>query len=495
MNDRRDLELVLRSGVPIVVIETVAEGRFLEMLRRLVVESPAEGYRPLFRWSVTDGLQRVDLELEPQRFNVEPADVLRHIRAVKQPGLYALLDFHPYLEDPVNVRLLKDIAVDSAKTGKSILLISHEIELPAEIRNFSAHFKMQLPGAAQRKEAIEALIAEHRKQNPAREITVDPEALDLLVRNLRGLTLADTARLARYAIYDDGAITASDVQAVMQAKYELLNQRGVLTYEYDTAAFGDVAGFRQLKVWLNQRKLAFSGDKPENLDPPKGILLIGVQGCGKSLAAKAAAGVFGVPLLRLDFGTLYNKYHGETEKNLRESLQTAEIMSPCVLWVDELEKGLATGQGDSGTSRRVLGTLLTWMAERDSDVLLVATANNISELPPELVRKGRFDEIFFVDLPSPTARGEILSIHLGKRDLDASQFDLPQLVSLTDGFSGAEIEQGIVSALYAAHSLNQQPQAAHLASEFRRTQPLSVVMAERVTALRDWAQGRTVPAG
>ncbi|MEE8238430.1 MAG: AAA family ATPase, partial [Gammaproteobacteria bacterium] len=187
--------------------------------------------------------------------------------------------------------------------------------------------------------------------------------------------------------------------------------------------------------------------------------------------------------------------HGETEKNLRESLQTAEIMSPCVLWVDELEKGLATGQGDSGTSGRVLGTLLTWMAERDSDVLLVATANNISELPPELVRKGRFDEIFFVDLPSPTARGDILSIHLGKRDLDASQFDLPQLVSLTDGFSGAEIEQGIVSALYAAHSLNQQPQAAHLASEFRRTQPLSVVMAERVTALRDWAQGRTVPAG
>ncbi|MEE8542241.1 MAG: ATPase, partial [Gammaproteobacteria bacterium] len=303
MNDRRDLELVLRSGVPIVVVETVAEGRFLEMLRQLVVESPAENYRPLFRWSVTDGLQRVDLDLEPQRFNIEPADVLRHIRAVKQPGLYALLDFHPYLEDPVNVRLLKDIAVNGAKTGKSILLISHEIELPAEIRNFSAHFKMKLPSAAQRKKTIEALIAEHRKQNPAREVTVDPEALDLLVRNLRGLTLADTARLARYAIYDDDAITASDVQAVMRAKYELLKQRGVLSYEYDTAAFGDVAGFRHLKVWLNQRKLAFSSNRPEKLDPPKGILLIGVQGCGKSLAAKAAAGVFGVPLLRLDFGT------------------------------------------------------------------------------------------------------------------------------------------------------------------------------------------------
>lgn len=454
-----------------------------------------EGYRPLFRWSVTDGLQRVDLDLAPQRHNVEPAAVLGQIRAVEQPGLYALLDFHPYLKDPVNIRLLKDIAVDGVKTGKTILLISHEIELPAELRSFSAHFKMKLPGAEQRKQAIEALIAEHRKQNPGQEIAVDPEALDLLVRNLRGLTLADTQRLARSAIYDDGAITANDLQSVMQAKYELLNRDGVLSYEYDTAAFGDVAAFRQLKVWLNQRKLAFSSNRPEKLDPPKGILLIGVQGCGKSLAAKAAAGVFGVPLLRLDFGTLYNKYHGETEKNLRASLQTAEVMSPCVLWIDEIEKGLATGQDDSGTSRRVLGTFLTWMAERDSAVLVVATANNISELPPELVRKGRFDEIFFVDLPSPTARGEILSIHLGKRELDAGQFDLPQLVDLTDGFSGAEIEQGIVSALYAAHSLGQELQTVHLASEFRRTQPLSVVMAERVAALRAWAQGRTVPAG
>ena len=454
-----------------------------------------EGYRPLFRWSVTDGLQRVDLDLAPQRHNIEPAAVLGQIRAVEQPGLYALLDFHPYLEDPVNIRLLKDIAVDGAKTGKTILLISHEIELPAELRSFSAHFKMKLPDAEQRKQAIEALIAEHRKQTPEQEITVDPEALDLLVKNLRGLTLADTQRLARSAIYDDGAITASDLQSVMRAKYELLNRHGVLSYEYDTAAFDDVAAFRQLKVWLNQRKLAFSSNRPEKLDPPKGILLIGVQGCGKSLAAKAAAGVFGVPLLRLDFGTLYNKYHGETEKNLRTSLQTAEVMSPCVLWVDEIEKGLATGHDDSGTSRRVLGTFLTWMAERESAVLVVATANNISELPPELVRKGRFDEIFFVDLPSPTARGEILSIHLGKRDLDASQFDLPQLVDLTDGFSGAEVEQGIVSALYAAHSLGQELQTAHLASEFRRTQPLSVIMAERVAALRAWARGRTVPVG
>ena len=494
MNDRHDLELILHSGVPIVVIETLAEDRILELLRKLVTATAKDAYRPLFRWSVTDGLQRVDLDLEPQRHNVEPENVLRQIRAVEQPGIYALLDFHPYLEDPVNIRLLKDIAVAGTNTGKTVLLISHEIELPDEIKSFSAYFKMKLPSAEQRKKTVEALIGEYRKQNPEQKITIDPKALDLLVKNLRGLTLTDTARLARNAIYDDGAITANDIPSVMRAKYELLNRHGVLSYEYDTAAFSDVAAFRQLKVWLNQRKLAFSSNKPEKLDSPKGVLLIGVQGCGKSLAAKAAAGVFGVPLLRLDIGSLYNKYHGETEKNLRTSLQTAEIMSPCVLWIDEIEKGLATGQGDSGISKRVLGTFLTWMAERDSDVLVVATANNITELRSELIRKGRFDEIFFVDLPSPSARGEILSIHLGRRDLDAGQFNLPQLVDLTEGFSGAEIEQGIVAALYAAHSLGQEPQAAHVASEFRKTRPLSVIMAERVTALRVWAKGRTVPA-
>jgi len=494
MNNRHDLELILRSGVPIVIIETVAESRFLDLLRGLIIDGSADGYRPLFRWSVTDGLQRLDLDLEPQRHTIDPADVLRQIRAVETPGIYALLDFHHYLKDPVNIRLLKDIAVDAGQSGRTILLISHEIEIPPELKSFCASFEMQLPNAEQRKAAIETIVADYRNAHPNRDVPVDPKALELLVSNLHGLTLVDTERLAKNAIYQDGAIAVSDLQPVMQAKYELLNRDGILSYEYDTAAFSDVAAFRQLKVWLTQRKLAFSGDKPEHLDAPRGVMLIGVQGCGKSLAAKAAAGVLGVPLLRLDFGSAYNKYHGETEKNLRSALRTAEVMSPCVLWVDEIEKGLATGQDDSGTSKRVLGTFLTWLAERGADVLVVATANNISELPPELVRKGRFDEIFFVDLPSPTARGEILMIHLVKRGFDGSMLALPELVDLTEGFSGAEIEQGIVSALYAAHSLGKKLQSAHLASEFRKTRPLSVVMAERVDSLRDWAQGRTVPA-
>jgi SpoVK/Ycf46/Vps4 family AAA+-type ATPase len=280
----------------------------------------------------------------------------------------------------------------------------------------------------------------------------------------------------------------------MKAKYQLLNRGGVLGFEYETATLQDLAGFRNLKTWLQQRAAAFSANPPAGLDPPKGILLLGVQGCGKSLAAKATAGAFGLPLLRLDFGALYNKYHGETERNLRESLQTAETLSPCVLWLDEIEKGLATGNEDSGTARRVLGGLLTWMAERRAHVFLVGTANDVSELPPELIRKGRFDEIFFVDLPPPPSRAEIFALHLRRRGLAPERMRLAELVTLTDGFSGAEIEQAIVASLYAAHALGEEADQQHLVAELRKTRPLSVVMAERVAALRAWATGRTVPA-
>ena len=494
MTDRRDLQLVLRSGVPIVVIQTADEGRFLEQLMELHASSSAQDYRPLFRWSVTDGLQRLDLALEAQRHNAEPTEVLRHIRALSKPGIFALLDFHPFLSDPVNTRLLKDIAIDGGRVGTVILLISHELELPPELRGLSAHFEVKLPDEATRRRIVQAALADYESEHPAERLRVDSKALDLLVRNLGGLSHADTERLARNAIYQDGAITANDIPAVMQAKYQLLNRGGVLSYEYDTVQFNEIAGFRSVKVWLQQRRLAFTADRPEGLDAPKGILLLGVQGCGKSLAAKGAASIFGVPLLRLDFGALYNKYHGETEKNLRQSLQTSEVMSPCVLWLDEIEKGLSVGEADGGTSRRVLGSLLTWMAERASNVLLVATANDVRALPPELIRKGRFDEIFFVDLPTPAQRGEILTIHMARRGLDQAAFDLPMLVDASDAFSGAELEQAIVSALYAAHAQNQAPGTTHLMAELRKTRPLAIMMRERIDELRQWARDRTVAA-
>ena len=273
----------------------------------------------------------------------------------------------------------------------------------------------------------------------------------------------------------------------------MLNRGGVLHYEPDTARFSDVGGLANFKAWLQKRCAAFDGSAPE-LDPPRGVLLLGVQGCGKSLAARASAGILNIPLLRLDCAALYDKYVGESERNLRESLASADVLAPCVLWIDEIEKGFAAGDSDGGATRRVLGAFLTWLAEKHSRVFVVATANDISALPPELVRKGRFDEIFFVDLPNAAIRAEILRIHAAKRGITLDAATLNSLAQVCEGFSGAEIEQAIVATLYTAHSRQTPASAALLAAEIAATRPLAVVMAEDVEALRAWARDRTVPA-
>lgn len=493
MDRQRDLALILRSRMPIVAIETRDESSMLGLLKSIAIERARESYLPLFRWTVTDGLQRLDIQLEPQLHNSEPTEVLRHIRAVTKPGIYVLLDFHPYLSDPVNIRLLKDICIRFTDISRQLIFISHELDIPSELESFCARFDMALPTETERKRIVKRVADEYVSENPGSRVEVDPKAYGLLIRNLAGLTARNTEQLARNAIYHDGAISKSDLPGVMQAKYELLNSGGVLQFEYDTAGFADLGGLSKLKAWLKLRKPAFL-DKAgaAHLDTPKGILLIGVQGCGKSVAAKATAGIFGMPLLRLDFANLYNKYHGETERNLRESLKTTDVMAPCVLWLDEIEKGLAGRGGETGTTQRVLGTFLTWMAEKNSQVFVVATANDIAALPPELIRKGRFDEIFFVDLPNEEIRKSIFEIHLGNRSQSLDRFELEKIAAAANGFSGAEIEQAIVSALYAAHAQKCELSTEHLLMEIQRTRPLSVVMAEKIDLLRRWADGRTV---
>ena len=246
-----------------------------------------------------------------------------------------------------------------------------------------------------------------------------------------------------------------------------------------------------------RKEIFLEGDGSGTLPPPKGMLLLGVQGAGKSHAAKCVAGAWHLPLFRLDFGTLYQKYHGQTEHNMREALRVAAAMAPCVLWMDEIEKGIASdggGESDSGVSKRVLGTLLTWMAERSARVFIVATANDISQLPPELLRKGRFDEIFFVDLPKAVAREQILRIHLKRRKLDPLRFDLKALAAASEGFSGAELEQAVISALYEAHAEKTPISSTHMLRELSRTRPIAVVMAEKIADLRAWAAERTVSA-
>jgi len=490
-NDIHDLGLVLDSKVKLVLIESWDERRVLETLTGLAVRRGLS----LFTWSITDGLQRAGFagEAFAESNSQEPEAALRLIKADPQASLYVMCDLHPFLADnPKLVRLLKEVAMVDAAHAPTLVLVSHACKLPPEVQRYAARFNLALPSEDELLAIVREEAARWSERNRNRRVRTDNRTLQQVVKNLRGMSHAEARLLARNLICDDGAITQEDLPELNKAKFELLDLDGVLSYEHDTARFADVGGLANLKRWLGERqRMFFAG---EGVDIPKGMLLVGVQGSGKSLAAKAVAGLWGLPLLRLDFGCLYNKFFGETERNLREALALAEQMSPCVLWVDEIEKGLASGDQDGGVSQRVLGTLLTWMAERKSSVFMVATANVIDRLPPELVRKGRFDELFFVDLPEPEIRAEIFRIHLQRRELEPSAFDLTQLAAASDGFSGAEIEQVVVSALYAAQAQQQSVDNGTLLRGIQATSPLSVIMAERLAELRAWARGRTVSA-
>jgi hypothetical protein len=489
MTDLQDLELIIDTGTPIVLIETTEEARVEGLFRRLATRLG----RPLFRWSVASGLNRLDAADLPSRGQQQPDAVLRLIHASNVAGLYLLFDIHHWVDDPVTLRLLREVGQRHQATPHCVVLVAPQLDTPAELKNLSARFELSLPDRQQLLDLIheESALWGQRHQ---KRVQASSPVIDALVNNLLGLSLADARRLVRGAVYDDGVLDDEDIDEIKQAKYRLLDLGGVLSYEADTARFSEVAGLAHLKGWLDARRRIFiATEAPPGLDPPKGLLLLGVQGGGKSLAAKSVAGAWGLPLLRLDFAALYNKFYGETERNLREALKTAAVMAPCVLWIDEIEKGLST-DNEGGPSKRILGTLLTWMAERDEKVFLVATANDIESLPPELLRKGRFDEIFFVDLPKPAVREVIFEIHLGKRGQDAGQFALEELATASEGFTGAEIEQAVVSALYSAHARDEALNSSHLLDEVGKTKPLSVMMAEKIAYLRAWAAQRTVPA-
>ena len=486
----RDLEAIIRSRTPLIAMESNEEPQIVRMVRQLAQKSLLKA----FRWTVTEGLQAFDPNDQPSESVIKSSEVLSYIKNSSNNCLFVLLDFHPYLQDAVHVRHLKDIALTYPKHYSTVVLVGFALKIPEELQPFTARFRLPLPTPDELRAIVYDAAGEWGAEHGRRDVQTTNKVIDVLVRNLVGLTATDARRLAYKAIQDEGVISESEMPEVMRAKYQLLERDSVLSFEYETAKFSEIGGMQRLRNWLDVRKEFFLGDDNEmRLDPPRGLLLLGVQGCGKSLVAKATAGIFGVPLLRLDFGVLYNKYYGETERNLRKAFETAEVMSPCVLWMDEIEKGVAVQDDDDGLSRRMLGTFLTWMSERKKPVFVVATANDIMRLPPELVRKGRFDEIFFVDLPTAQNRREILKIHLGKRSHDPAEFDLEALVQATNGFSGSEIEQAIVSATYTARAQGHGLTQEDLLAEIRQTRPLSVVMREKVEATREWASSRTVP--
>jgi SpoVK/Ycf46/Vps4 family AAA+-type ATPase len=488
-NEQEELRLLLRSSFPVIVVETAEEQRFLKVVETLANLED----KTLFTWSVVQGLSgnRAGTGVSGTR---ELVDAVGHIERDPRGGIYVFLDASPFLDHPGVVRMIREIAYEHARNQITLVFVGTRIALHPDVQRMSASFRMPTIGP----DEVRALIKEEAELYMyQREVGIkaDRAAYDMLVQHLVGLSRDDARRMIRQSIEHEGAITMEDVARVLKLKHESLGKDGTLAMVTEIESLESVGGLARLKQWLELRRDAFlrkSGT--EGLDVPKGVLLLGVQGAGKSLSARAIAGSWRVPLLRLDFGALYNKFHGETERNLRTALETAAQMSPCILWLDEIEKGVATESGsDGGVSRRVLGTLLTWMSERKDRVFMIATANDIESLPPELLRKGRFDEIFFVDLPAPAVRADIFRIHLARRRHPVERFELEALAGASERFSGAEIEQSIVAAAYAAHAEGKPLETRHVLAELGSTRPLAVVRAEKVAALRRWACDRTVP--
>ena len=492
MTKRDELRLLVNSRQPIIAVETTEE----ERLEALLFEVATEMDVPLFRWSVTKGLSRFRGEA---MYNSEPPEAaLTNIAQVAGDGIFLLKDFARYCDNDKVCRRLRELAGQFRTARRSIVICAAKISLPEELQGDVADFAFALPTAEELAVGVREVIAETgaRSMMP---MQLGADGVMRLARNLVGLPMEEALRMLRMCILTRKKLDEGLLAAVLEAKRHALRKDGVLETVQRDASFNDVAGLSKLRAWIAKRKSAMTAEGRQfGLTAPKGVLITGVQGCGKSLAAKAIAAEWDYELARLDAGALYDKFVGESERRLHRALEQAQQLSPIVLWIDELEKAFASagssGDADAGLSQRLLATLLTWMQDRESGVFLAATSNNISALPPEMLRKGRFDEIFFVDLPNSEARSNLFVIHLRKRGRDAATFDLRTLAAASEGFSGAEIEQAIASALYTAFGLKRQLTTDILLEELRGTQPLSVTRAEDVQAIREWAGKRAVAA-
>lgn len=488
-----ELKLLVRSRHPIVSMLTADEERALGLVRR----AAGEMRRPLFEWSLTTGLRRRQPSDSGMVVDtVTPRLALAHILALDSGAIFLFKDLATHLADAATLRSLRDVHAQFSKQDSTLVLVD-AAALPESARRLVVPFDVSWPAPGE----LEAVVRQTYR-DAARFLKVASDMnqrdLDQMVDALRGLSCAEAARIISAAIFDDGRLDANDLPRILEAKRDLLARTGVLESVTVDVSPNDLGGLDRLKDWLGKRRDGFSERARDfGLPPPRGILLLGIQGSGKSLAARIVAADWRLPLLRLDPGVLYQRFVGETEARLRQALLQAEALAPVVLWIDEIEKAFASASAalaDGGLSQRMFATLLTWMSDHRHEIFLVATANDVSALPPELLRKGRFDEVFFVDLPGPAARKEIAAIHIRKRGRDPAGFDLDAIAAASAGFGGAEIEQAIVAALYAAFANQKELDTAAILAELRTTRPLSVLMAERIAELREWAAGRCVPA-
>ncbi|PYE54219.1 AAA family ATPase [Deinococcus yavapaiensis] len=499
----RELKLLVRARYGAIVLDAPHEERTFTLLQAL-----ADGEAmPMMTWSLARGLASAARgPVAMRRAGSEGSGVygtttlegaLDFMRGNDRPALYVVEGAGRLLEEPLVQAKLHEVVAAFSKSSAAVVLLGDDVALPKTLLPYTARANLPGPGTTELGELVDRTFRE-LSRTMRLEDTLSEADRARLVANLRGLSFTEAERVVARVILEDGKLCAADVARVMLAKREVVAKDGLLEFMTPDLDLADVAGLTTLKAWLTRRAQLFERPREARafgLPFPKGVLLLGVPGVGKSLTAKAIAAAWGLPLLRLDAGRLFDKYVGETERNFREAIRTAQRTAPVVLWIDEIEKAFASGgESDGGASRRMLGAFLSWLQDRDGDVFVAATANDVSALPPELVRKGRFDEVFFLDLPDFEARRAILALQVRKRGHDAKAIHLDLLADATEGFSGAELEAAVVSALYAAFASGERLSTATLLGEFKATRPLSVLRAENVAALRAWAAERAVSA-
>src|SRR5579859_967103 len=558
MTDGLDrLKVLINSSTPIVVMETSEEMHAVNMVRAACTELNMA----TFEWSIADGLlrsgsntvpegQKMSLQAridqatgwsqggrastqtrtvlsptsgEAERltrsvmssmgaegsaaaaagtsiYNTrEPVQALANMESMTVEAVFILKDFHRHMDDPVVVRRLRDVGQKFAANRRTVILTAPELTVPAELTTLVEYFDLPLPDRDRLHEIVHDTFTRLSKTYSLK-LQLDAAGVDAMSANLRGLTEEEAERAISQALVTRYALCAETVTDVLEAKKQLLRNSGMLEFIEASDNMSAIGGLENLKHWLQQRAGAWEDSAREfGLEPPRGMIILGVQGCGKSLCARAVAGEWKLPLVKFDTSAVYDKYIGETEKRIRKVFQVAEGLAPCVLWIDELEKVFAgsgpdSASADAGVSSRLLASFLSWMQDRKAPVFVAATCNNVTVLPPELIRKGRFDELFFVDLPNQAERKQIFSIQLAKRKRNPAEFELENIAAAAKGYSGAEIDAAVQGALYAAYSEKKQLSTQLLIDALTQTVPLSTTRAEEIAALREWARTRAVPA-
>jgi SpoVK/Ycf46/Vps4 family AAA+-type ATPase len=510
--------VLIDSSAPIVVMETVEEVRAVRLIR--VACSSLN--LATFEWSIASGLARcgneggesvvdgrfpavgtghdaTDVAAQAIYNSREPVQMLGVLEGISVEAVFILKDLHRHMEDPVVVRHLRDVGQKFSKNRRTVVIVAPSIKMPPELASLVEYLELPLPDQQRLRQIIDEMIVRVGKTRTLRR-SLDASGLDEMAGNLRGLTEEQAERAVSQAIVTRYGLTPEIVTDVLQAKKEMLRRSEMLDFVEVSDTLADIGGLENLKSWLAQRRGTWEEQaRAFGLEPPRGVVILGVQGCGKSMCAQAIAGEWKLPLVKFDTAAIFDKYIGETEKRIQKVFQVAEELAPCVLWIDELEKvfagsGADSASADAGVSSRLLAAFLSWMQERKAPVFVAATCNNVSALPPELIRKGRFDELFFVDLPNTAERKQIFALELLRRNRRPAEFNLDQVAVAARGYSGAEIQAAVQTALYASFSSKQPLATSSLIEALAKTVPLSTTRAEEIQQLRDWARTRAVPA-